>query len=697
MNRTRFFLLILITLTAALRLRAADTLYLREETSIPLVEGVNYEYLIDANGELTIDDVYALPFRTELTDEDWNAAYEAKVVWVKLVVKNATGGSLGAYLYWEPNGYAYIEEDSVSIIEMQTGEYLPFSKRSLQTTDPLIEILLAGNATKTVYLRIDQTDESFEWFGNIDSNLTESGVWLRNLADMNWQFGIFFGILFFIVLYNLIFYFTLRDKSYLMYVFTIALLTLIWANGNNYTFRYLFPESQHARLWIININYFSLCLMNISYTLFTMHYLRTKELLPRWHTVLKVMIGIAIGVLVLGVMVYLVWHTQIAFTAMTMGAVLYILISVFTAIAALRKKYRPALYFIIGNSVLFVALFLALTHLLPSNLVFGYISIVQVGCIAQVSLFSLGLAKRLSVIRDDREKAQEDVISQLKINEELKTKVNRELEQKVSERTAELSEQKKIVEEKNKDILDSITYAKRLQQAILPSQEMWSAALKDSFNFYLPKDIVAGDFYWLEQRGNHVFVVAADCTGHGVPGAMVSVVCSNALNRAFKEFGIDDPGKLLDKVRELVVETFAKSADQVKDGMDISLARIDVVTHEIAWAGANNPLWYVAGGVVNEIKANKQPIGITDAPLPFTTHHIQLDKGDVIYLFTDGYADQFGGPKGKKFKYKQLQELMLSFASRPMREQHDILHSTITGWRGPLEQIDDVCVIGIRL
>lgn len=695
--RIRFILFSLLFFSGAIRMLAADTLYLDREKAIRLVEGENFSYVVDRNGEYTIDDVIAMDFRTEVSEEDRNEIYEAASVWVKIVIRNVSSGSLCSYLYWEPNGYAYIEEDSFSVIEVKTGQFLPFTARDVQTTDPVLQIVVPANGTRTVYLRIDQTAESFDWFSDLDSNLIESSAWMRDSSDRNWQYGIFFGVLFFIVLYNLIFYFTLRDKSYLMYVFFMAFITIVWANANNFTFRYLFPESLHARLLTININYFSMCLGSVFYLLFTMRYLRTKDLLPRWHVALKIMLIVALLLFVLGVVVYLIWGTQIGFTSITMTTLLFILISMVPASGALCKKYAPAWYFIIGNGVLFVMLFLQMMHILPSDVVFGYVTLVQVGTLVQVSMFSLGLAKRISVIRDDREKAQEESIEQMKVNEELKTKVNRELEQKVSERTAELSEQKKIVEEKNKDILDSITYAKRLQQAILPSEEMWSSALRDSFIFYQPKDIVAGDFYWMERRDNVVFVAAADCTGHGVPGAMVSVVCSNALNRGFKEFGIDDPGRLLDKVRELVLETFSKSADQVKDGMDISLARIDLSTREIVWAGANNPLWYVAGGIVNEIKADKQPIGIADAPLPFTNHRIQLASGDLIYLFTDGFADQFGGPKGKKFKYKPLLELVLSVAPKPMKEQNEILQRTILEWKGPLEQIDDICIVGIRV
>ncbi len=254
-----------------------------------------------------------------------------------------------------------------------------------------------------------------------------------------------------------------------------------------------------------------------------------------------------------------------------------------------------------------------------------------------------------------------------------------------------------LVEHKNKEIIDSITYAKRLQEAILPTLKLVQEYLTQSFILYKPKDIVAGDFYWMETKNETVWIAAADCTGHGVPGAMVSVVCSNALNQSFKEFELREPGRILDKTRDLVFETFSKSDKDVKDGMDISLCSINTKTKEIKWAGANNPLWYIQNGELKEITANKQPIGKTDNPKPFTTHTILLNTNDSLYLFTDGYADQFGGPKGKKLKYKQMGEDILSGSSKSLLEQKEILEQAFDNWKGELEQVDDVCMIGIKL
>ena len=266
--------------------------------------------------------------------------------------------------------------------------------------------------------------------------------------------------------------------------------------------------------------------------------------------------------------------------------------------------------------------------------------------------------------------------------------------------------QKQVIEHHQKEITDSINYAKRLQEAILPTQKQFDSLLPENFVLYKPKDIVAGDFYWLENVGDTVFFAAADCTGHGVPGAMVSMVCSNALTRVVLEYGITEPGKILDEVRKIVVSTFEKSGSDIKDGMDISLCALNKNTNELKWAGANNPLWYLQGGKMNEVKADKQPIGKCDNPKPFTTQSILLQKGDSVFIFTDGYADQFGGPKGKKFKYKQLETILLNGATDgvekgydapSMNKQRTELSWAFDTWKGELEQVDDVCVIGVRV
>ena len=253
------------------------------------------------------------------------------------------------------------------------------------------------------------------------------------------------------------------------------------------------------------------------------------------------------------------------------------------------------------------------------------------------------------------------------------------------------------VKEKNQEITDSITYAKRIQSAILPSNHLVNESLPNSFVLYLPKDIVAGDFYWLEKIGSSTLFAVADCTGHGVPGAMVSVVCNNALNRSVREYGLTILGEILDKTREIVLDELSKNNEDVKDGMDIALCRLNGNTLE--YAGANNPLWIVRNGELLETKPNKQPIGKFDNPIPFTNHTIELQKGDSIYIFSDGYIDQFGGEKDKKFGSKRLKNLFLSIQEKSMEEQKNILTYTLSDWMNisNAEQLDDICIMGIKI
>lgn len=288
----------------------------------------------------------------------------------------------------------------------------------------------------------------------------------------------------------------------------------------------------------------------------------------------------------------------------------------------------------------------------------------------------------------------------------------------IEEQKTKVDEAYDELEEKNTEILDSINYAKRIQSAILPPNKVVKEYLNSSFILYKPKDIVAGDFYWMEPTKEGVLFAAADCTGHGVPGAMVSVVCNNGLNRSVREYGLTDPGKILDKTREIVISEFEKSEEEVKDGMDIALCLLEGTT--LKYAGAHNPLWVIRKDSTEveeikaefsaetkverhgdylfiEVKADKQPIGKYDEPTPYTTHTIELNEGDSFYIFSDGYADQFGGENGKKFKAANFKKLLQSIQSEPMELQKELIDGAFENWKGELEQLDDVCVIGVRV
>ncbi len=280
-------------------------------------------------------------------------------------------------------------------------------------------------------------------------------------------------------------------------------------------------------------------------------------------------------------------------------------------------------------------------------------------------------------------------------------KITQRQKQIIQTQKTEVERQKDLVEEKNQQITDSIRYAKRIQGAILPPLKLVKSTFNDSFILYKPKDIVAGDFYWMEQikleNEGAILFAAADCTGHGVPGALVSVVCNNGLNRAVREFGLTDPGQILDKTRELVIKEFEKSEEAVQDGMDIALCLL--LGKKLKYSGAHNPLWIIraGGNTVEEIKANKQPIGLYEKLEPYQSHSIDLNAGDSIYIFSDGMADQFGGPKGKKFMSSNFKKLLLSIQGQDMEQQGASISKAFEDWRGSNPQLDDVCVIGVRV
>ena len=266
-----------------------------------------------------------------------------------------------------------------------------------------------------------------------------------------------------------------------------------------------------------------------------------------------------------------------------------------------------------------------------------------------------------------------------------------------------IEKQKVIVEDKNREITQSIKYALRIQTAIIPPQKIVKQYLENSFILYKPKDIVAGDFYWmdsakLEQNGEEVILFAAcDCTGHGVPGAMVSVVCHNALNRAVREFGLTQPAAILDKTAEIVLENFSKSEEEIQDGMDISICALNTKTRLLEWAGANNPLWFIHNGILIENKADKQCIGHNDNVKPFTNHKFKLESNTNIYLFSDGFADQFGGQPERKLTKNRFKELLVSIQHLPIQQQATELDNFITNYKQDIEQTDDILVIGVRV
>jgi Serine phosphatase RsbU, regulator of sigma subunit len=276
-----------------------------------------------------------------------------------------------------------------------------------------------------------------------------------------------------------------------------------------------------------------------------------------------------------------------------------------------------------------------------------------------------------------------------------------ELEEKVKERTLRIEKQKEEIEEQKKHIMDSIYYARRIQNAILPSFNFISVYLKHYFILYLPKDIVSGDFYWVHETDGLFMIAAVDCTGHGVPGAFMSIVGFNQLNHAVTVKKARSAGSILDELNKGMISTLNenKMDSSIKDGMDMSLCVLDLKKKKAEFAGANNPLYLIRDNELIKYRGDKLPIGAFEGTIPqlFINHEIDLLPGDCLYLFSDGYADQFGGPENKKLLYRRFEEYLLEVHNQPMDDQKEFLKSKLNEWRGENDQVDDILVMGIKI
>jgi tetratricopeptide (TPR) repeat protein/serine phosphatase RsbU (regulator of sigma subunit) len=327
-----------------------------------------------------------------------------------------------------------------------------------------------------------------------------------------------------------------------------------------------------------------------------------------------------------------------------------------------------------------------------------------------LSLFALGIAliglvtfailyrkirQQRDLIQKQSDEIQQKNLALEQYNAELKS-TNQALE----ESNRIIQQQAETLSAKNQEILDSIRYAERIQRAILPSPEKWQRLLPESFLLYKPRDIVAGDFYWLEETERYIFVGVADATGHGVPGAFVSIVCANALHKAVLEEGLESPAEILWRVREVVVSQLTQAGEKVKDGMDIALIRFAKEDRSRAvFAGANRPLWIVSAEGLLEVAGTRQPIGYVEEPKPFEEVELMLGSRApaMVYAFTDGIVDQMGGPKGRKLLPKGLREWLLSLWNQPVAKQAESLTALFETWRGDRPQIDDVTMVGVRI
>ncbi|HKK61839.1 MAG TPA: 7TM diverse intracellular signaling domain-containing protein [Bacteroidales bacterium] len=510
-------------------------------------------------------------------------------------------------------------------------------------------------------------------------------------------FGLFLGIMLIMVLYHLTLYLQVREVSYMYYIMYILAFLAFFINKEGFIYE-LTPQFTSAP-----INTFLLEVFLLFFLLFGRAYLDTKKRLPEWDRILVIAIYFIISGLAL-LLLMLILEGKGNFIP-PVFQIISLSINIISALASLfliilptlilkQKKFPPARYFLVANIFLIVGITI-LT--LFNERAIGKHGL-EIGVTLQIVTFSVGLGGKINLLKRDREFAQRKIIDQLRENAALKDKVNRELEDKVLERTKEISMQKEQIERQNKEIKYSFDYAKRIQSTVLPQAEVFENLFAEHFIFFKPRDIVSGDFYWITQKEELIFITASDCTGHGVPGSLMSMLGITMLHEIVNEKDFRHTDKILNELRINIARTLKQEGKpgEQKDGMDMVMLIYNRKTAELEFSGANNPMYLIRNREMIEYKGNNMPVAYFDNMSDFNRTTIQLEKGDRIYLFTDGFPDQFGGPNNKKFKYKPFKELLIEMHDRPMEEQRKILQMVFEEWKGEHAQIDDVMVMGLR-
>lgn len=624
-----------------------------------------------------------------------NLNFTSSSWWVKFDVKNESGSRKDIILeVARPitnKAILYIVYPNNLVIQLNNGDDYVFGERPVPHRKLMFPVTFQSGESLSFFLELSSDGEVI----TLPVRLWNPSKLQEKDYHEQMMFGIYFGILLFVVIIYFFFYVALKDRSFLYYVLYVLSLFLLQFSLDGLSFQYLWPGStwlgNHAVL-------IGACLTVVFVVKYAQKFLHSKERIPVFHKLLMAIFYLALFCLFLSLTPGKLY--SIAFPATNAISLLSCIFVVCAIVASHAKGYKVNLFFsfaflsVIAGAIIFILdNFNAVPHTFFTE------HSLKFGSAVEVILLSLSMANKYREIQQEKELAQAETLKQMAEMNKLKDEINIELERQVKERTHEINLQKEELAAKNKDITDSINYSKRIQQAILPREEEVTKLLRDSFVLFKPKDIISGDFYWVNHKGNLVFYTVADCTGHGVPGALMSMVGTSLFNQVVLERGITSPELILNEVREGIINAFKQKGEKVeqKDGMDAALCAWDTQSNKLLVSCANNPVWIVSNMKLTEIRPDKQAIGYAHELKPFTKHELQLMEGDTIYLFSDGYEDQFGGPKEKKFMISNLRKLLLSVQDKTMQEQKSILNNTIEEWRGQVEQTDDICVIGMRI
>jgi len=674
--------------------------------------GLHIEVLTDESTQLKLRDILENATKLKFIaskQEIPNFQMTEAAIWCRVSIRN----ELKEPIYLEL-GSAFLDSINIYVISSDGtlssfagGDLFPYTTKQVKTNSFLFKLPLEYGEQKTIYIRVKCSEP-------LQFPLNAGTILAYYEYDHTEDFiqGIYYGFMLLMVLYNLSLFLNTGEKLYLYYILYVASVTTFISFITGYSFEYLWP----ATPWINKFAAVSTALTLFFSLVFTRKFLSTDIYAPKLDK-----IGSWLRVLPLIITVLAVAGQGLK--AIMFSQVSLLLVSIYFIVIGLvvfKRGYRPARFYVLAWSALVISIFTLIfkdINILPYNIY--TINALQIGSGLEVLLLSFAVADKINILIKDKEEAQASAILSLEENGTLVREQNIMLERKVVERTHEILEINHELEQQNEEIMiqrdsiyekshelkkaytritDSVRYAQKIQEAILGDIPTIISNFKDAFILFRPKDIVSGDFYWYGEREGCKILIAADCTGHGVPGAFMTVMGNDLLNDIIHHRGLIDPGAILEELDNRIISTTQKQKSSTQDGMDIAILVFEP-NGNLLFAGAKNPLYLVRNREITKFKGSLFPIGSSQYRVQksYQTIKIDIEPEDALYLCSDGYQDQFGGPVYKKFLSKNFTQVLLEFSHLSMTDQKENLEQIHDNWKQASSQTDDILVVGVRV
>lgn len=673
----------------------------------------------DKEGKLSFEEVQKKKF-SPLKKAHNNISFSKSTYWVKFKLQNTAITQEQwffelAYPVLDIVDFYYKKNNQWQTIA--TGDRRPFSNRPYNHRHFVFPLKLQDSTPHTYYIKVKSTSVLI-----INTSVFHPTSFHEKNSQDQIMLGALNGILLVMGLYNLLIFLIIKDRLFLVFGMMLlsALMTSACIEGQ--ALKYLWPNGQAFNSEALGV-FRGLFFVFLHW--YTVVFLNTKVNAPFLHKLF-----------LLSIVFYSfdafisIFHVTLSSKLQLYTVILVPIISLASAVVGYRKGLKAIRFYTLAWLVFPIVLTLndlALINLITVNSFFLF-NIEKIAGIFIIILFALALADRYQQHKKEKDQAQADML-------EMQRDINNKLEKKVEQRTGELLKSNdnlkrqsielmalteevqeanaevmaaneniktinKQLEKQRDHVLSSINYAKRIQKAVLPFEERMQMAFPHHFILYRPKDVVSGDFYWFEQIGDKLFLAVGDCTGHGVPGALMTMLGSQALANIIIQKGQSDAGKILDNLDSMLQKILKSDRTMVKDGMDIVMLVIDNTTKQLQFAGARNPLIIVQNGELREVSGDIYSINghrKNNLPIEFTTHTIDISEPTTCYMYSDGFQDQFGGERGKKFMKRRFKNLLHEISGRAMPNQYHVLSNALDVWMKSYDQMDDILVMGLKL